>query len=149
MLGRPTVDIGFLNRTYKTTLAVGGLVTLLLCSTANSMWVLNYAIGVLTMLAFVKTTEIFVTQTYRAPSEVKPKRHWIGAMMLGKWLILALGLYLLNRMRYFDGVFLLAGLVTFHAVIIFKVFGLMLQSQMQDRRVKTVNSKQKSKGGLD
>lgn len=147
MLKRPSVDIGFLSRTYKTTLLVGGLATLLLCSTANAKWVLNYAIGVLTMLAFVKTTEIFVTQTYRAPNEGKPKRRWVGAIMLGKWLILALGLYLLNKMRYFDGVFLLAGLATFHAVIIFKVFGLMLQSQEENQQGKTVSSQQGLKGG--
>ncbi|MCX7642722.1 MAG: hypothetical protein N2116_02790, partial [Armatimonadetes bacterium] len=87
MVKRPTVDLGFLQRTYRTTLLVGGLVTLLLCATANAKWVINYAFGVLVMLAFVKTTEVFVTQTYRAPTEPKPKRRWIGVLMVGKWVV--------------------------------------------------------------
>ncbi|MFA0754400.1 MAG: hypothetical protein IMHGJWDQ_002186 [Candidatus Fervidibacter sp.] len=122
-----TVDLGFLQRTYRTTLWVGGLVTLLLCATANAKWVLNYVLGLLTILAFVKTTEVFVTQTYRAPHEGKPKRRWVGMLMLGKWGLLVAGLYLLNRVRYFDGVFLLSGLGTFHTVLLLKLFGLMLQ----------------------
>jgi hypothetical protein len=137
---RPTVDLGFLARTYRTTLIVGGLVTLLLCATANAKWVLNYAFGVLTMLAFVKTTEIFVTQTYRAPHEYEPKRRWVGALMVGKWIVLTACLYLLNRLRYFDGMPLMAGLATMHAVIILKVFGLMLQNLMQEHSNRTRNT---------
>jgi hypothetical protein len=137
---RPTVDLGFLTRTYRTTLIVGGVVTLLLCATANAKWVLNYALGILTMLAFVKTTEIFVTQTYRAPHEYEPKRRWVGALMVGKWIALTACLYLLNRLRYFDGVPLMAGLATMHAVIILKVFGLMLQNLMQEHSNRTRNT---------
>lgn len=133
MAKRPNVDLGFLQRTYRTTLIVGGTVTLVLCSTANAKWVLNYAFGVLTMLAFVKTTEVFVTQTYRSPGEPKPKQRWVGALMLGKWVILTASLYFLSKARYFDGVSLLVGLATMHAVIVFKVFGLMLQSLIQER----------------
>ncbi len=143
MAKRPSVDLGFLQRTYRMTLLVGGLVTLLLCATANAKWVLNYAFGVLTMLAFVKTTEVFVTQTYRAPNEPKPKRRWIGALMLGKWVILTTCLYFLNRLRYFDGVLLLAGLATLHAVMVFKIFGLALQSIMQERSERIVKSQRK------
>lgn len=129
MTKRASVDSGFLRRTYQTTLVVGGVVTLLLCSTAKAKWVLNYALGVLTILAFVKTTEVFVTQTYRAPNEQKPKgRRWVVALMVGKWVILTACLYFLSKARYLDGVFLLAGLATMHAVIVFKVFGLMLLS---------------------
>lgn len=133
MAKRPNVDLGFLQRTYRTTLIVGGTVTLILCSTANAKWVLNYAFGVLTMLAFVKTTEVFVTQTYRSPGEPKTKQRWVGALMLGKWVILTASLYFLSKAHYFDGVPLLAGLATMHAVIVFKVFGLMLQSLIQER----------------
>ncbi|MGQ9461506.1 MAG: hypothetical protein ACUVTP_05040 [Candidatus Fervidibacter sp.] len=133
MAKRPNVDFGFLQRTYRTTSIVGGMVTLILCSTANAKWVFNYAFGVLTMLAFVKTTEVFVTQTYRSPGEPKTKQRWVGALMLGKWVILTVSLYFLNKARYFDGVLLLAGLATMQAVIVFKVFGLMLQSLIQER----------------
>lgn len=143
MAKRPSVDLGFLQRTYRTTLLVGGLITLLLCATANARWVLNYAFGVLTMLAFVKTTEVFVTQTYRAPNEPKPKRRWISALMLGKWVILTACLYFLNRLRYFDCVLLLAGLATMHAVMVFKIFGLALQSIMQERSERIVKSQHK------
>ncbi|MFN3422577.1 MAG: hypothetical protein ACK40X_12730, partial [Armatimonadota bacterium] len=149
MTKRPNVDLGFLQRTYRTTLIVGGLVTLLLCSTANAKWVLNYALGVLTMLAFVKTTEAFVTQTYRAPNEPKPKRRWISALMLGKWIILAVCLYFLNRLRYFDGVLLLAGLATMHAVMVFKIFGLALQCSMQGRSTQTAKSQQEKTIGFE
>lgn len=143
MVKRPTVDLGFLQRTYRTTLLVGGLVTLLLCATANAKWVINYAFGVLVMLAFVKTTEVFVTQTYRAPTEPKPKRRWIGVLMVGKWVVLIVCLYFLNRLRYFDGVLLLAGLATMHAVVIFKIFGLALQSTLQERSERTEKSQQR------
>ncbi len=143
MAKHPSVDLGFLQRTYRTTLLVGGLITLLLCATANAKWVLNYAFGVLTMLAFVKTTEVFVTQTYRAPNEPKPKRRWISALMLGKWVILTAYLYFLNRLRYFDGVLLLAGLATMHAVMVFKIFGLALQSIIQERSERIVKSQHK------
>ncbi len=143
MTKHPSVDLGFLQRTYRTTLLVGGLITLLLCATANAKWVLNYAFGVLTMLAFVKTTEVFVTQTYRAPNEPKPKRRWISALMLGKWVILTACLYFLNRLRYFDGVLLLAGLATMHAVMVFKIFGLALQSIIQERSERIVKSQYK------
>ncbi len=128
MRSTPSIDAGFLQRTYRTTLFVGGIVTLLLCATANAKWVLNYALGVLIMVAFVKVTELFVTQTYRAPHEPKPKRRWLGWLMVGKWLLLAAGLYFLHRLRYFDGVFLLMGLATLHAVLILKTCGIMLQS---------------------
>jgi len=140
---RPTVDLGFLTRTYKTTLIVGGLVTLLLCATANAKWVLNYALGVLIMLAFVKTTEVFVTQTYRAPHEHKPKRRWVGALMVGKWIALTACLYLLNRLRYFDGVLLMAGLATMHMVIVLKIFGLVLKNLMQEHSDRTLKSRQR------
>jgi len=140
---RPAVDLGFLARTYRTTLIVGGLITLLLCATANAKWVLNYALGVLTMLAFVKTTEIFVTQTYRAPNEPKLRRRWVGALMVGKWIVLTACLYFLNRLRYFDGVLLMAGLATMHMVIILKVFGLMLQNLMQENSDRTLKSRQR------
>ncbi len=143
MAKHPSVDLGFLQRTYRTTLLVGGLITLLLCATANAKWVLNYAFGVLTMLAFVKTTEVFVTQTYRALNEPKPKRRWISALMLGKWVILTACLYFLNRLRYFDGVLLLAGLATMHAVMVFKIFGLALQSIIQERSERIVKSQHK------
>ncbi len=143
MTKHPSVDLGFLQRTYRTTSLVGGLITLLLCATANAKWVLNYAFGVLTMLAFVKTTEVFVTQTYRAPNEPKPKRRWISALMLGKWVILTACLYFLNRLRYFDGVLLLAGLATMHAVMVFKIFGLALQSIIQERSERIVKSQHK------
>lgn len=133
MAKRPSVDLGFLQRTYRTTFVVGGLVTLLLCATANAKWVLNYAFGVLVMLVFVKTTEVFVTQTYRAPNEPKPKRRWIVALMLGKWVALTACLYFLNRLRYFDSLLLLAGLATMHAVMVFKILGLALQSAIQER----------------
>lgn len=149
MTKRPSVDLGFLQRTYRTTLIVGGLVTLLLCATANAKWVLNYALGVLTMLAFVKTTEVFVTQTYRAPNEPKPKRRWISALMLGKWIILTACLYFLNRLRYFDGVLLLAGLATMHAVMVFKIFGLALQSPMQGKSAQTQKSQQGETVGFE
>ncbi len=128
------IDIGFLQRTYKTTVIVGGLVTLALCTTANGKWVLNYPLGVMISLAFVKTTELFVTQTYRAPHEGKPKRRWALGLMVGKYVALVAGLYLLYRLRYLDGVFLLAGLATLHAVLVLKTFGLMLQSLWQDAR---------------
>ncbi len=137
---RPTVDLGFLQRTYRTTLIVGGAVILLLCATANAKWVLNYALGVLIMLAFVKTTEVFVTQTYRAPSEPKPKKRWVSALMLVKWFALIACLYLLNKVRYFDGVFLLAGLATMHAVIVLKVFGLVMQGSLQESSERLMNS---------
>jgi hypothetical protein len=140
---RPTVDLGFLTRTYRTTLIVGGLVTLLLCATANAKWVLNYSLGVLTMLAFVKTTEVFVTQTYRAPHEHKPKRRWVGALMVGKWIMLAACLYFLNRLRYFDGMPLMAGLATMHMVIVLKIFGLVLQNLMQENSDRTLKSRQR------
>ncbi len=142
MAKRPSVDLGFLQRTYRTTLIVGGLVTLLLCATANAKWVLNYAFGVLTMLAFVKTTEVFVTQTYRPPNEPKPKLRWISALMLGKWITLTACLYFLNRLRYFDGMLLLAGLATMHAVMVFKIFGLALQCTIQERPARTAKSQQ-------
>lgn len=129
-----SMDIGFLQRTYKTTLIVGGLVTLLLCATANGKWVLNYALGVLVSLAFVKTTELFVTQTYRAPHEEKPKRRWTAGLMVSKYVALVAGLYLLNRLRYLDGVLLIAGFATLHAVLVLKTFGLMMQSLWQDAR---------------
>jgi len=137
---RPTVDLGFLQRTYRTTLIVGGAVILLLCATANAKWVLNYALGVLIMLAFVKTTEVFVTQTYRAPSEPKPKKRWVSALMLVKWFALIACLYLLNKVRYFDGVFLLAGLATMHAVIVLKVFGLVMQGSLQESSERLMKS---------
>ena len=143
MAKRPTVDLGFLTRTYRTTLIVGGLVTLLLCATANAKWLLNYSLGVLTMLAFVKTTEVFVTQTYRAPHEHKPKRRWVGALMVGKWIALTACLYFLNRLRYFDGVLLMAGLATMHTVIVLKVFGFMLQNLMQEHSNRTLKSRQR------
>lgn len=107
--------------------------TLLLCSTANAKLVFNYALGVLITLAFVKTTEIFVTQNYRAAHEPKLKRSWVNALMLVKWLALTAFLYFLNKVRYFDGASLLAGLITMHAVIILKVFGLILQNLTQGR----------------
>lgn len=148
MAKRPSVDLGFLQRTYRTTLLVGGLVTLLLCATANAKWVLNYALGVTVTLAFVKTTEVFVTQTYRAPNEPKPRRRWVGFLMLGKWIILIACLYFLNRLRYFDGVPLLAGLATMHTVMLLKIFGLALQSTTRERSREFVRSP-KEKNGLE
>jgi hypothetical protein len=53
--------------------------------------------------------------------------------MLGKWIILTACLYFLSRLRYFDGVLLLAGLATMHVVMVFKTFGLALQSKTQKR----------------
>ncbi|MFA0759435.1 MAG: hypothetical protein PVTTEEND_002172 [Candidatus Fervidibacter sp.] len=120
------LDVGFLQRLVRTTLVVGGLVTLVLCATANGKWVVNYALGVLISLGFLKVTELFVTQTYRAPQEAPPKRRWAGALMVGKYGILLAGLYLLARLRYLDGVLLTAGVATLHAVLVLKVFGLML-----------------------
>jgi hypothetical protein len=126
MMKRHSVDEGFLQRLIRTTLMVGGLVTLLLCATANSKWVVNYALGVFIGVGFLKVTELFVTQTYRAPQEAPPKRRWAGALMVGKYGILLVGLYLLARLRYLDGVLLTAGVATLHAVLVLKVFGLML-----------------------
>jgi hypothetical protein len=126
MMKRHSVDEGFLQRLIRTTLMVGGLVTLLLCATANSKWVVNYALGVFIGVGFLKVTELFVTQTYRAPQEAPPKRRWAGALMVGKYGILLAGLYLLARLRYLDGVLLTAGVATLHAVLVLKVFGLML-----------------------
>jgi hypothetical protein len=126
MMKRHSVDEGFLQRLIRTTLMVGGLVTLLLCATANSKWVVNYALGVFIGVGFLKVTELFVTQTYRAPQEALPKRRWAGALMVGKYGILLVGLYLLARLRYLDGVLLTAGVATLHAVLVLKVFGLML-----------------------
>jgi hypothetical protein len=126
MMKRHSVDEGFLQRLIRTTLMVGGLVTLLLCATANSKWVVNYALGVFIGVGFLKVTELFVTQTYRAPQEAPPKRRWVGALMVGKYGILLVGLYLLAQLRYLDGVLLTAGVATLHAVLVLKVFGLML-----------------------
>ncbi len=123
-----TVDTGFLQRTYRTTLIVGGVGTLLLCATANAKWVLNYALGVLVSLSFLKTTELFVTQTYRAPNEPIAKHRWVPVLMVGKWGLFVAGLYLLHRLRYLDGVSLVAGLATLHVVLILKAIGILLQS---------------------
>jgi hypothetical protein len=46
--------------------------------------------------------------------------------MVGKYGILLVGLYLLARLRYLDGVPLVAGIATLHAVFILKVFGILL-----------------------
>jgi alpha-D-ribose 1-methylphosphonate 5-triphosphate synthase subunit PhnI len=73
MMRGHSVDLGFLQRLYRTTLVVGGLVTLVLCATANGKWVVNYALGVLISIGFLKVTELFVTQTYCAPQEAPPQ----------------------------------------------------------------------------
>ncbi len=122
-----TVDTGFLQRTYRTTLIVGSVGTLLLCATANAKWVLNYALGVLASLSFLKTTELFVTQTYRAPNEPIAKRRWVPVLMVSKWVLFVAGLYLLHRLRYLDGMSLAAGLATLHVVLILKAIGILLQ----------------------
>lgn len=132
MAKRLDIDIGFLHRTYKTTLIIGGLVTLILCAMANAKWVLNYGLGVLTMVGVFKVTEIFVTQAYRAPHEEKPKRRYGTVLMVSKYGGLIVGLYLLNRLRYFDGLAFFAGLATLHTVLVLKVLGLMLQNLWQD-----------------
>ena len=125
------VDLGFLRRLYRTTLISGGLVTLLLCATANSKWVVNYALGVFIGVGFLKVTELFVTQTYRAPHEAPPKRRWAGILMVGKYGVLLATLYLLARLRYLDGVLLAAGIATLHVVFTLKVFGILLTGSQQ------------------
>jgi len=62
---------------------------------------------------------------------------------LGKWIVLTACLYFLNRLRYFDGVLLMAGLATMHMVVILKVFGLMLQNLMQENSDRTLKSRQR------
>lgn len=136
MANRPLPDTGFLQRLYKTSLIVGGLVTLLLCATANGKWVVNYALGVAASLSFIKITEWFVTQTYRAAGETKPRRRWAIPLMVGKWFLLAGGLYLLARLRYFDGALLAAGVATPHVVFTLKVLGIALQSGWTNERPK-------------
>lgn len=116
-------DLDFLRRTYRTTLIIGAMITLLLCATGKGVWVINYSLGVLTSLCFFKVTEWFVTQTFRAPHEGKPKRRWSSFFMVGKYFALVLGLYSLDRLRYFDGLAFLGGLVTLKVVLILKLFG--------------------------
>jgi len=131
MMKRHSVDEGFLQRLIRTTLMVGGLVTLLLCATANSKWVVNYALGVFIGVGFLKVTELFVTQTYRAPHEAPPRKRWAGILMVGKYGILLAGLYLLARLRYLDGVLLAAGIATLHVVFTLKVLGILLLGSQQ------------------
>lgn len=136
MMKRHGVDEGFLQRLIFTTLMVGGLVTLLLCATANSKWVVNYALGVFIGVGFLKVTELFVTQTYRAPHEVSPKRRWAGILMVGKYGVLLVTLYLLARLRYLDGVLLVAGIATLHVVFTLKVLGILLVGYKQPSATK-------------
>ena len=131
MMKRHGVDEGFLQRLIRTTLMVGGLVTLLLCATANSKWVVNYALGVFIGVGFLKVTELFVTQTYRAPPEVPPNRRWAGILMVGKYGVLLATLYLLARLRYLDGVLLVAGIATLYVVFTLKVLGILLLGSQQ------------------
>lgn len=129
-------DLGLLQRVYRTSLLVGGLVALLLCTTANGKWVVNYALGVLVSLSFIKVTELFVTQTFRAAGEVKLRRRWAVPLMVGKWAVLVAGLYFLTRLRYFDGALLAAGIATPHVVFTLKALGITLQSHQAGDRAK-------------
>ena len=63
--------------------------------------------------------------------------------MVGKWFALTACLYLLNRLRYFDGVLLMAGLATMHMVIVLKIFGLVLKNLMQEHSDRTLKSRQR------
>lgn len=111
---------------------VGGLITLLLCATAQGKWVVNYALGVLLSLGFIKVTEWFVEQTFRGRGEPRPRWRWAVPLMVGKWLVLLVGLYLLARLRYFDGALLAAGVATPHAVLTLKVIGMLLCGAVAD-----------------
>ena len=111
---------GFIKRLCSTTLIIGILVCLVLCEFQDWRLILSYSVGLLLGLLFVCITGMFVTDlVFR-----RNYRHKLAVgLMVMKYALLLLSLYLLSTYRAINYFGLLVGLSLAPFVLVLKLAG--------------------------